>query len=316
MIVKCEKCKSEFNLNDSLIKNGGSMVRCSICKNVFKVFPPKPATFDELIGDDFSDTAMEETVALDMPPDLEDIDGETYEDYKKDSFDKAFEEAIDEVAEDEGLLASEEEAMPGREETAELLKKKTDTSAVKISRERPEKKSRPRILLIILSIVLFLVVAFVVIFFYFPDVLPDSIYSMRSAKQESGVDSGVNNLDFEGVIGSFVTSEKTGRLYIIEGSVINNDQKSRSHIMLKGSLCDKQGSPLVQETAYAGNTLTDEQLNTLSINEMKQIMQNKTGINNNNVGIKPGASVPFMIIFSELPEGISEFELEAIGSSY
>lgn len=316
MIVKCEKCQSEFNFNDALIKNEGTTVRCSVCKNVFKVFPPKAATFDELIDDNFSDAAMEETVALDMPPDLEDIEEETYEEDRRDSFDRAFEEAIEEVTEDEEILASEEESMPGRDETAELIKKKTDISAVKISGERPEKKGRPKILLIILSIILFLVVAFVVVFFYFPDILPDSIYKMRSTNQGSTVDAGANKLDFEGYIGSFFTSEKVGRLYIIEGLVINLDQKARSHILLKGSLCDDQGNPLEQETAYAGNALTEEQLNTLSINEMKQIMQNKTGINNNNVNVMPGASVPFMIIFSRLPDGMSEFELEAVGSSY
>jgi len=316
MIVKCEKCKSEFSLNEALIKKDGSAVRCSVCKNVFKVFPPKPVTFDELINDDFSDTAMEETVALDMPPDLEDIEEETLEEDDRDSFDRAFDEAMEEVVEDEDLLASEDESMPDRDETAELLAKKTDKSAVKITGERPKEKGRPRILLISLSIILFIIVAFVIVFFYFPGILPDSIYSVGSTKQESAVDAGVNKLDFEPVIGSFITSEKAGRLYIIEGSVINIDQKARNHILLKGSLLDEQGAPLAQETAYAGNSLSDEQLNTLSIDEIKQIMKNKAGANNNNVDIKPGESVPFMIIFSDLPEGMSEFALEAVSSSY
>ncbi len=316
MIVKCEKCKSEFNLNDSMIKNEGSTVRCSVCKNVFKVFPPKPATFDELIDDNFSDTAMEETVALDMPPDLEDISGETYDDYKRDSFDKAFEEAIEEVSEDEELLASESEPIPARDQTAELIKKKTDISTVKIGGERTGKKGKPRVLLIILSIILLLIIASLVVFFYFPDILPESIYSMKLTDQNSAVDAGANKLDFEPVTGSYFESDNAGQLYIIEGSVINIDQKARSHILLKGSLLDDKGTPLVYATAYAGNTLTDEQLNTLSINEMKQIMQNKSGTNNNNVGVKPGGSVPFMIIFNDLPKGMTEFTLEAVSSSY
>ncbi len=41
MIVKCEKCQIAFNINDKLIKPGGSKLRCSKCKHIFTVFPPE-----------------------------------------------------------------------------------------------------------------------------------------------------------------------------------------------------------------------------------------------------------------------------------
>lgn len=41
MIVKCEKCQTAYNLKDDMIRPGGSNLRCSNCKHVFKVFPPK-----------------------------------------------------------------------------------------------------------------------------------------------------------------------------------------------------------------------------------------------------------------------------------
>jgi len=46
MNVKCEKCQSMFNLDDSLIKEGGLTVRCSKCGNVFKVHPDPAANRD------------------------------------------------------------------------------------------------------------------------------------------------------------------------------------------------------------------------------------------------------------------------------
>jgi hypothetical protein len=33
------------------------------------------------------------------------------------------------------------------------------------------------------------------------------------------------------------------------------------------------------------------------------------------VNVKPHASVPFMIVFEELPENLSEFTVEAVGSA-
>jgi len=41
MIVKCEKCQIAFNINDKLIKPGGSKLRCSKCKHIFTVSPPE-----------------------------------------------------------------------------------------------------------------------------------------------------------------------------------------------------------------------------------------------------------------------------------
>ena len=41
MIIPCKSCQSTFRLNSKLIKPTGSMVRCSKCREVFKVYPPK-----------------------------------------------------------------------------------------------------------------------------------------------------------------------------------------------------------------------------------------------------------------------------------
>ncbi len=44
MIIKCDKCNTSFKLPDEKIKPEGTKVRCSKCKNVFSVYPIKPAT--------------------------------------------------------------------------------------------------------------------------------------------------------------------------------------------------------------------------------------------------------------------------------
>ena len=41
MQIPCESCCTVFELNDSLIKDTGSMVRCSKCQKAFRVYPPK-----------------------------------------------------------------------------------------------------------------------------------------------------------------------------------------------------------------------------------------------------------------------------------
>ena len=40
MIISCKFCHSDFRLDSRLIKSTGSMVRCSKCLEVFKIYPP------------------------------------------------------------------------------------------------------------------------------------------------------------------------------------------------------------------------------------------------------------------------------------
>ncbi len=42
MKIPCESCYSAFQLEESLVKPTGSLVRCSKCQKVFRVYPPKP----------------------------------------------------------------------------------------------------------------------------------------------------------------------------------------------------------------------------------------------------------------------------------
>jgi pilus assembly protein FimV len=318
MIIKCEKCESEFNLNDSLLKKDGSTVRCSVCKNLFKVFPPEQDVFAESEDDEFSITAMEETVALDSPPDLDGIEPDAVEENKDYSFDKAFEDAMEEVIENEEIIASGDEQLEERkEETSELLFGDDDEPGITRDGTKTAVKVKSKRLLIALSVVFFLIVTFLVIFFFFPGILPDSLYSSSTESKESISDAGVSQLNFKGVVSSFSESDKAGQLFIIKGTVLNNDQKARSFILLKGSILDSNGKPLKEETAYAGNTLTDDQLKQISNEDIKTAMNNRSGGENSNVDVKPGASLPFMIIFSDLPDKSKMVDLtvEAVSSA-
>jgi len=67
MIVSCNECDSSFSVDDSLIKDTGSKVRCSKCNSVFKAYP-QPLETDE--GEDLSPEGLDTSLA-----DLEEDDG-------------------------------------------------------------------------------------------------------------------------------------------------------------------------------------------------------------------------------------------------
>ncbi|MBC8198911.1 MAG: zinc-ribbon domain-containing protein [Desulfobacterales bacterium] len=64
MIITCEKCYAKFNLDENLLKQTGSKVRCSKCQNIFLAYPPteteKPAEpAEEMVGSETVDSDVE-----------------------------------------------------------------------------------------------------------------------------------------------------------------------------------------------------------------------------------------------------------------
>ena len=74
MIVTCNECDASFNVDDSLIKEDGSKVRCSKCRSVFVVYPEafgsEPDEDDDLLALDMDDGLDED---LDADEELADL---------------------------------------------------------------------------------------------------------------------------------------------------------------------------------------------------------------------------------------------------
>jgi len=128
-------------------------------------------------------------------------------------------------------------------------------------------------------------------------------------------DPGVRLLEFSSVAGSFVDSEKGVRLFVIRGRVGSKYPKPRSYILLKANLLDYKERVAKSEQSYAGNTFSKEELKTLSLEEIKKAMNNRDGMARKNVNLSPRVNIPFMIVFDNLPDNLSEFTVEAVSSS-
>ena len=138
---------------------------------------------------------------------------------------------------------------------------------------------------------------------------------LKPAKQQAVRDLGVRRLSFKGVTGSFVDSKKAGNLFVIRGMVTNDYQKSRSFILVKGSILNDKGEVVREKEAYAGNAFTEEEIRDRPMEEINEAMKNRSGMGRKNISVGPGESVPFMIVFENLPDNLSEFTIEAVRSS-
>jgi predicted Zn finger-like uncharacterized protein len=291
MIINCEKCESKFNLDENLIKETGSKVRCSVCKSIFTVFPQMPE-------EDNTETEHEETVDLDSSLGFEE---ESLSDEpgpgKADDFDKVFENALNE---DEDVT-EEEEQEPETSPQPDSVKRKT---------------ARPRLILIILIIALIIILGALSVYLFAPALLPEGAKDeVKTDSETVAVDEGNRRLEIVDLKWETFTGERIGQLFIIKGKIINNYPQPRSYILVKGIIEDDKRNPIAQKLAYAGNTFTENDLKEIPLEEIDQRLNNKEGVNNSNINVAPMEAVPFMIIFVNLPKSMSEYVVETVSSA-
>jgi predicted Zn finger-like uncharacterized protein len=338
MIIECKQCGSKFKLDEGLIREEGSKVRCSVCKIVFKAFPKgaspkgdeKPKVVDQTLG---------ETVTLDTHPTLEEQRPETL---LEDTFEAELAKALQEESETKRIETlspdqipeEEEEELrfdfeegtkrqpqlePGPASTLQREVAKTAEAPQKHEKAAPKKRKKgsvARFLMIVLIVLLLLTGGAAALLYFAPEQVPESLTSYLGVAGKPQVkDPGVRRLSFKNVSGKFYQSTKAGNLFCIQGLVFNNYPGSRSFIRVKGSLLDEKGAVVKQKFAFAGNAFSENELKDMSLEQINQGLANRTGKGNVNVNVKPQASVPFMIVFEELPENLSEFTVEAVSSA-
>jgi len=121
----------------------------------------------------------------------------------------------------------------------------------------------------------------------------------------------IETLDIES---KFVASSKAGKLFVITGRIKNGYSSSRRTVKIKGKLFTKGKTLSKTETFFCGNVLSDMELSNMEFAAIKKRLSNSLGDNKSNTGIKPGQELPFMIVFSDLPDDLEEFAIEVVGS--
>jgi pilus assembly protein FimV len=338
MIIECKQCGSKFKLDEGLLREEGSKVRCSVCKNVFRAYP-KGLTPAADVKRKVVDQSLGETVTLDTHPTLEEQRPDTL---LEDTFEAELAKALQEESETKKIETLSPDQIPEGEEEElrfdfeEGVKREPQAEAApsstmqrelakltekppKTEKTVPKKRKKggvPRFLLIILIVLLLLTGGAAALLYFAPEQIPELLTSYLGLGPKPEVkDPGVRRLSFKNVSGKFSQSSKAGNLFCIQGMVFNNYPGSRSFIRVKGSLLDEKGAAVKQKLAFAGNTFTENELKDMTLEQIKQGLDNRTGKGNINVNVKPQASVPFMIVFEELPDNLSEFTVEAVSSA-
>lgn len=116
------------------------------------------------------------------------------------------------------------------------------------------------------------------------------------------------------IIGSSYVNGQAGQMLVIQGKAINNHPTTRSAITIKGMLLDAQGNTLLQQTVFCGNQLDDAALSSMPFAAIEEAMNNQFGSSLSNMNVAAGASIPFTIVFRNLPAGIASINVEVVDS--
>jgi predicted Zn finger-like uncharacterized protein len=353
MIVQCEKCESRFNLDESLLKEGGSKVRCSLCRHVFLAYPPQGAGSAGLREEG---EEVQETVILDSPPDLDEAqagdgdpggpadqavpegEGEAVDDREPEpgrARDREGEvvpglEGIKAVS-PEGLLDTDEpehDMDQAFDRASRIEEEVSDEDSGKKARSGPrpvvemrmpgaaaEKGRRSRLLPVLLGIILLAGAAYASLYFFSPGTLHTLLPFHGPPAEKTQTDPGVRRLSFERVKGSFVDTEDGKQRFVIQGAVVNNYPEPRSFIRVSASILDDQGRRVMSRSVYAGNPFSRGDLVGRSMEYFEERGNRRRGEDNRNTAVPTGGKVPFTVVFQDLPENISEFTVEGVSSA-
>ncbi len=123
------------------------------------------------------------------------------------------------------------------------------------------------------------------------------------------------SIALKGVTASYIVNSTAGELFVVRGEAVNNFNKPRASIQIKVSLLGKGGVNLVTKSAYCGNSLSGEQLATLPLEKIEEVLNNQFGDSLANLGLKPGGTIPFVVVVSPLPKDATDFSVVVGGST-
>ena len=341
MIVECPNCQAKFRLPDEKIGPQGTKLRCGKCRHVFEVNPPEEPLAGGLADFDFPDdmTAPPETppapkaapaaASRDEETPSETFHSEEYETPSK----------PDEDADASDMDAGSTAAGFSLDDIADM--------PLPGSRTRMSKDRRRRILIIGGAVLFIFVVTFSLI--HFLDLWPGkkaakapaeppaatSPQKPEAPKAPAAPEAGkatapapaaapeapaakpeesakVKDITLQNVRQYYVSNEKAGQLFVIEGKAVNNFKTPKEMIKLEANLFDEKGGSLAHQEVLAGNTVSLFQLQVMTRDELKNALSSQVGILTNNTNIATNGEAPFMIVFFDPPEAVKEFGVKVV----
>ena len=309
MIIQCKQCATKFRFKDELMVGDGVRVRCGRCGHEFFESNTRQATFVPPAKEQPARVKPDPATA---PKPLTPADVITPPGAETPAARLQPAAAAQPLKPEDVLTAPDAAKPPPEGEETEV----GDDEEV----ERPRASFWTPGRLVAYSILVFLVVGSVY-FWLNPGITRDVLNFVSpgagdrvlgpSPKAAPATAPGAIN--FAEVKERFTKSTAAGDLLVISGLAVNEYEYPVGRVRLRAKILDNTGKLLGEVETFAGNLLNDEELNRLSDKEILAELQRPEGSDMPNTGIRPRASIPFMIVFMNPPKEVDEFIIELAG---
>jgi predicted Zn finger-like uncharacterized protein len=344
MIVQCANCQTKYNLPDAKIPEAGAKVKCSKCGNVFvakkSAPPPPPPAPEPDLPDSLPDSLDDDLAGLGggapASPQPSSRAGD-------DSLDDLFSDSPSPAAprasrpEPDGLDFGGDPFGSGSPDLDAPAGK--PSGGFDLGESKPAKKkfefSRKNLIILLAAGLLLLGGGGAAYFFLAkpeapalptkgakandtaqptPGQAPPPVQPEAAAPPAQSLADKTKNISLKNVRQYYVTNEKAGPLFVVEGKALNEFTVPKEMIRVEVAIYDAQGRVLVSKKQLCGNTLSHFQLQVQTMEEIEKGLGAEVGILTNNTFVKPGADVPFMLVFANPPENLAEYGVNVVGA--
>lgn len=137
--------------------------------------------------------------------------------------------------------------------------------------------------------------------------------SFTTPKETVATESG--KISVQVLDSSYIENDEAGELLVISGIAFNEYPKPRAALQVKVDLYDAAGQSVATKSAYCGNPLTDEQLETLPLDKIDAALANQFGDSLANMEVAPGTGITYVVVLANLPKGVKDFSVQSAGST-
>jgi predicted Zn finger-like uncharacterized protein len=346
MIVQCEICQTKYNIEDSKITPQGVRVRCAKCKHIFSAKPsslppppPPPPPTPEPVGDDFlQDFESFEKFHKDLldTPGLEaERPQEEGSPLERGEFDQIFREQAPspEVSKAEEFPTEEwpgpfpEEGRQAGFTGGDMETPTFDMSGLEEGlkeREYPERPLRTRAKrktswsFVVIGILIILAMGGYYLWSErgvklsipwdissFFSAIPERVQSLVDSIR--GIERG--SLSFSDLEGYKDTIGKVP-VFVITGKVLNDTNKTKKHVRIKAVLLNDKNRVLDEKETLCGSYFSKEDLKKLPPRFTRGDFRVRP--RSNQMSVAPRTTVPFIVIFPNMPPDANEFQVEIV----
>ena len=331
MIIRCRQCRTKYAFDDALMQGDGVWMRCSRCQHVFFRDNPHSVKRPTEVSINKASVLGQEAVSAQGDEEF------SYEAMLTSGKDADVIQFLDNVMEEKDNYNIEMELEIGKQVTEDIHKDYYITAAAaeeadeRLKRQDEEFKQKKPVdqkgfwktwKIAVWSVFVILIIPAIIYFLILPKFgLPQyGDRLIKIAKEYFGTpeperpDVVTGQVKLQDIQQRILNNYIIGQIRIVEGTAVNQADYPISRVIIKGEIVDAYAVILRERASFAGNILTDEELTTLSEEEILRRLAQPSGRNNSNDKILPNGHIPFMLVFANEPTGLIKTTLMTIGA--